>query len=147
MSTKWEVKEDKDGIRIRGSVDILVDPKRVPEDAYDLDFVVLTSRSDEKVLEKVLEASEATLITPSAVKRTIRKRYIVDTVEGIKGLSDDVWVIAKDGKLAIFLYTEEGPVAIADDFPEEMLEKASDYVYGEKLREVLKKGNIGGRVF
>ncbi len=148
MSSKWEIREEKYGIRVKGEdVDILIDPRALPSDYEDIDFVLLTSREakDERVLERVLKASAAQLITPVAVRRQLKKKFFVDEVEGIKGLMDDVWVLSYKGELALFLYTEEGPIIIADRMSEEILEKASDYVYGEKPKEILRKGSIGGR--
>ena len=141
MTTEWEIEETKDGIRVRGKMDILVDPKRVPKDVVEVEFVVLTSRysMDEKVLEDVLEESKAPLLTPFNVRRKLMKKYQVDVIEGIKGVGEDVWVMAKDDQMALFLYTEEGPLVIADAMPEELIEQASDFVYGTKPLKIFRK--------
>ena len=145
MSTEWEIERSRNGIRIRGKMDIIVDPKAVPEDALDVEFVVLTSRSamNEKVIEELLETSKAPLLAPFAVRRRLAKKYQVDVVEGIKGVSEDVWVLAKDGHMAVFLYTEEGPLVVAGEMPEELINQASDFVYGTKPLKIYRNKKVG----
>ncbi|ALU12495.1 hypothetical protein EYM_04485 [Ignicoccus islandicus DSM 13165] len=141
MSNKWDVIKTNKGIVIRGDdVTILIDPQGIPEDAIDIDFVILTSRDNynEKVVEEVLSQSGAALITPFNVRRNIMKKYYVDIVDQIKGLTDDVWVYARNRELALFLYDEGGPLVVTNSIPNDEIDELSNAVYGLKTSKIIR---------
>ena len=140
----WRVSSEKGYLRIKGDeVYAVVDPTSVPEDAIDLDFVILTKRpKNKRVVEEILESSKAALVGSPKSVRPYSSEHYVDEVKGVRGLATGLWVANVKGGIVIGVGdSDDYIIIISNEGQREEAERLGEEIYGRRGR-VVKAANI-----